>query len=258
MRLLSLLSLPPHLAERDVRRHANSILICPHACSPHLLAKVGGMGKKVAWEVEAVGCMDNSVWAAKVRPVQAQETIHTDGPRPVVVLAVARGARAHLANRIHRWQPVARENAFVFETTVGEKALLRIEPEGSVDSGSSASGNGNGNGNGNTSNKRKYPGAHYGSGAIPTQPAAFSQGGRGGFHYPASGRGGRGGGAGRGFATTGRGGYRGGGFQRGRGGGPGKAGGWSQQPHGPRAFYQSLDDAGGNGGNEPMQYDEPQ
>ncbi|EFX05833.1 hypothetical protein CMQ_3902 [Grosmannia clavigera kw1407] len=164
-RLLSLLGVPPPHQQpggrRDLRYHANSILICPHACPPHLLSKVGGMGSKMSWEVEATGSIDNSVWAAKVRPVPATATIHTEGPKPVVVLAVARNGRPHQANQIRHWQPVARDKAYVFETTVGEKALLRVEPENGANrrrhhsnnnegdntgNGSSSSGEGDGDG----------------------------------------------------------------------------------------------------------------
>ncbi|EFY89293.1 hypothetical protein MAC_04674 [Metarhizium acridum CQMa 102] len=128
-RLMKLVQLPSGLAGNELKIHANNILICPRPCPASILEKVGGMGRKMLWEVTGTACYDNSIWAACVRPVPSTAAYHTDNPVPLVVLALRKGARPVDAGRIEHWQPLAAGQSFVFETTVGEKVILRVEEE---------------------------------------------------------------------------------------------------------------------------------
>ncbi|ORY68311.1 uncharacterized protein BCR38DRAFT_295916, partial [Pseudomassariella vexata] len=128
-RLLSLAQIPQNLPEADLKFHANNIMICPRPCPQSILEKVGGMNARLKWEVTGTACFENSIWAASVKPIPPTAKYHTDNPSPLVVLALRKGARPMDAGRIQNWQPVPPDKAYVFETVVGEKVLLRIEPE---------------------------------------------------------------------------------------------------------------------------------
>ncbi|KAL7905673.1 hypothetical protein GGI35DRAFT_131968 [Trichoderma velutinum] len=128
-KLLKLAKIPASVSNNDLKFHANNILICPRPCPTSILEKVGGMGSKMLWEVTGTACFDNSIWAACVRPVPHTAKFHTDNPMPLVVLALRKGARPMDAGKINAWQPVPVEERFSFETTVGEKVILRIEAE---------------------------------------------------------------------------------------------------------------------------------
>lgn len=124
-----LLQLVPLPTSNDLKIHGNNIMICPRPCPPSILEKVGGMGSKMKWRVTGTACFENSIWAASVEPIPATVQYHTDNPSPLIVLALRKGARPIDAGKIKNWQPVPPEKAYVIETTVGEKVLLRIEPE---------------------------------------------------------------------------------------------------------------------------------
>lgn len=238
-RLLTLASITPSLPETDLKYHANNIMICPRPAPPSILEKVGGMHAKMKWKVTGVACLDKSIWAACLKPVPEGARFHTDNPSPLVVLAVKKGAKPIDANKIKNWQNVSPDKAFEFETTVGEKVLLRIEPEEPGENAYESLFPSKGTG------KRKHdesPGGRY----------ADRGNHRGGFSGPRGvnnnngnfgGRGGRGGGNNTNNFRGGGGGFRGGskggnrGGQRGgRGGGRGRSGG--------ARHYHSLDDVG--------------
>ncbi|KAH6606207.1 hypothetical protein Trco_005360 [Trichoderma cornu-damae] len=128
-KLLKLAHIPAGVSNSELKFHANNILICPRPCPTSILDKVGGMGSKMLWEVTGTACFDNAIWAACVRPVPHTAKFHTDNPVPLVVLALRKGARPIDAGKITIWQPLPTEERFSFETTVGEKMILRIEPE---------------------------------------------------------------------------------------------------------------------------------
>ncbi|KXH40412.1 tat pathway signal sequence [Colletotrichum simmondsii] len=127
--LMKMAQIPSGLPEQELKFHANNILICPRPCPASILEKVGGMGSKMKWEVTGIACFENSIWAASLRPVPATAKFHTDNPSPLVVLALRKGARPVDAGKIQNWQPIPADKAMTFETTVGEKMILRIEPE---------------------------------------------------------------------------------------------------------------------------------
>ncbi|KAK3301512.1 uncharacterized protein B0H64DRAFT_296315, partial [Chaetomium fimeti] len=129
-RLLTLAQTPQNVSEGDIKFHANNIMICPRPCPPAILEKVGGMGNRMTWEVTGTASLENSIWAVCVKPVPATAKFHTGDPVPLVVLALRKGARHAEAGKIQKWQPVTPDKAFRFETTVGEKILLRIESDG--------------------------------------------------------------------------------------------------------------------------------
>lgn len=248
----------------ELKYMANSILITPRPATASILSKVGGMGKKMSWQVTGLGVFENKVWAAQVVPIPSTEPVHTENPSPLIVLACRRGSRPADAGKIHNWQPIPAGMAMKIDTVVGEKVVLRVEEdnpyEGEWDSQFA-----------NRSHKRRhqqerdedilYPHGSHGSGGYEAMNQAQSQGYHP-YHRPggdrhsndeASRRGshrgrGRGTGRGRGSARGGRG--------RGRGG----------REAGSNPYYKSLDDQGvggydahhdkgGNGsGGFPMDY----
>ncbi|KAH7029125.1 uncharacterized protein B0I36DRAFT_245088 [Microdochium trichocladiopsis] len=237
-RLFSLISLPTG----DLKLHANQILICPRPCPSDILAKVGGMDAKMTWQVTGTACYENSLWAVSVKPVPETAQYHTENPTPLVVIALRKGARPADAARIQSWQPVVPQDAFTFETTVGEKVMLRIEPVDDFERNA----------------KRKFEAESENS-----SRGRFGHPGARGGHFTSSRGGGRGGPAGnfRGNNSRGqhnRGGARGGHTRGGRGGGAGGNGGGGKRNN----HYQSLDDVGtkeaqnGPGGYGAVSYDD--
>ncbi|QVM05418.1 hypothetical protein D8B26_000129 [Coccidioides posadasii str. Silveira] len=136
-RLVKYLTLPmlsPSLVDSgDVKLMANTILITPRAAPKAILDRVGGIGKVVRWRVTDTAVFENKIWAARVAPISDSEDIYTDNPDPVVVLALRRGARPIDVGRIRNWNPVSEENALVFDTTIGEKLVLRVAEDNSDD-----------------------------------------------------------------------------------------------------------------------------
>ena len=134
-RLINLASVAaPLIDSGDVRYMANSILITPRPAPRSILDRVGGMGKKVTWQVTGTAVFENKVWAARVEPTSSNEKYYTENPSPVVVLALRKGARPIDAGRIQNWQPVSADRALIFDTVVGDKITLRIENEDSGES----------------------------------------------------------------------------------------------------------------------------
>ncbi|KAJ5153122.1 uncharacterized protein N7482_009600 [Penicillium canariense] len=118
-----------HAESNDLKYMANSILITPRPASQNILGRVGGLGKKVSWQVTGVGVFDNRVWAAQVAPMPSNLPIYTENPSPLIVLACRRGSRPADAGKIQNWQPVPPGMAMKFETVVGEKVVLRVEED---------------------------------------------------------------------------------------------------------------------------------
>lgn len=159
-RLLTLFNLSNSVIDSgEVRLLASSILITPFYPRKDIVRQVGGRGTKVTWQVTGKAKFEDRIWAARVAPV-SETQIYTQDPTPLVVLAIRKGSRQIDAARIQNWEPVSPEKAFMFETTVGDKVMLKIEeqeytPEnnyrgsqrkshGAIDSGDSG-------------HKRKYP-----------------------------------------------------------------------------------------------------
>lgn len=115
----------------DIRFLANAIMIFPRpgTAPASLLTRVGGIGHSVQWRVSSTACLENRIWAAKVVPINPQEKVATDPNPAVIVLALRRGAKPQESSRIRNWQPVPADKAFIFDSTVGEKVILRIEEE---------------------------------------------------------------------------------------------------------------------------------
>lgn len=224
-KLMKFAQIPAEIPGHDLKFHANHILICPRPCPPSILEKVGGMGSKVLWEVTGTACHDNSVWAACVRPVPSTAVYHTDNPVPLIVLALRKGARPIDAGKITQWQPLPSGQSFVFETTVGEKVILRVEEEDPREDEYESL-------FANKSSKRKHAGGEdwaskntHGQYGGRNESRGYHTVGRGGDRG-----GGRGGGRGRGNSSRG---FRNSARGAGRGGSRGK---------GPGHHYRSLDD----------------
>ncbi|KAJ4291176.1 hypothetical protein N0V90_010374 [Kalmusia sp. IMI 367209] len=232
-KLSSLVKLPSGTPEGDVRYLSNSILITPKPCPKSILDKVGGIGAKVIWKVTGISCFENKLWAARVEPVPKSTKIYSENPTPTVVLAIRKGGRPADAARIQNWHPVPDEEAYIFESTVGEKVVLRIEEEHANESQWESyfpnktynkRPHSDDDGNGRPPHPRAYDDRR------PKGPSNYRGGnrdrGHGGHRNPSYGaRGGRGGGGHRGD--------RGGGRGRGRGA--------------PSSSYRSLDDVDRSG-----------
>ena len=133
-RLVDLIDIP-RKSENGISFLANSILISARPVSDSILKHVGGIGYKQRWQVTGIGNYQSKIWAARVAPVPAHSSIHTESAVPLIVLALSRDrdARPADANYIRDWRQVSKEDAHIFETTVGEKVQLRIEQEDSLD-----------------------------------------------------------------------------------------------------------------------------
>ncbi|KAB2580852.1 Uncharacterized protein DBV05_g494 [Lasiodiplodia theobromae] len=125
----ALLDSLPNRPDSDIRILANSILITPRPAPKSILDRVGGIGKVQRWRVNGFALFENRLWAARVSPVPANSRIYTENPTPTIVLALGRGAKPVDAGRIQNWQPVSEDKALEFDSTVGEKVLLRLEDE---------------------------------------------------------------------------------------------------------------------------------
>lgn len=123
-KLLEIFPLP---SDEDIHTLASSIMICPRRASQAILNKVGGIGSQVEFEVIGIGSWQDRVWAALLRPVDPKAKIHTESPKPIIVLGHRRGLKPKDARLITKWQDV--EPGFTFVGKVEEKMLLRIESE---------------------------------------------------------------------------------------------------------------------------------
>jgi hypothetical protein len=243
-KLLTLAQLPPNMPDTEMKFLANNVLITPRPCPESILEKVGGMGSKTTWEVTGIAVFESKIWAASVRPVPETKKFYTENPTPIVVLALRKGARPIDAGKIQNWQPVPPEKQFVFESTVGEKVLLRIEEENPTENEYESLFP-------NKTFKRKHDDEHE----LRQSSGSYGNGGHGGGRNNNNHKesyGGRGGGRGNNRGNrgnnNGRGG-RGNGGGRGRGGRGGGGGGGGGGHHG----YRSLDDVGerNNAGTPP-------
>lgn len=263
----ALLNLPSG-PESEIRILANSILITPRPPPKSILDKVGGIGKVQRWRVTGTALFENKLWAARVAPIPSNSRIYTENPTPTIVLALRRGAKPVDAGRIQNWQPVSDDKALEFDSTVGEKVLLRLEDERRGESEYESYFPGN--------RKRPRPrdGEHMdvdvndksafpalGGGHRPqlhhppSQPAAFNNHGHHGHHqgqsnYPGYNRDDNRRFPGNGPPQYGRGGHQGrgrGGPYGGRGGRGGRGGpnaGRGGRPRPGQGHYKSLDDVG--------------
>ncbi|EAU38323.1 conserved hypothetical protein [Aspergillus terreus NIH2624] len=239
--------LPAGLAEsNELKYMANNILITPRPAPRSILHKVGGIGKKLNWQVTGLGVYENKIWAARMAPVPATEKYFTENPEPVVVLAVRRGARPIDVGKIQSWHPVSADQALTLETVVGEKVVLRVEEENPNEGEWESQFL-------NKNNKRRhqqerdedilYPQSGYGGYEAPNsgRPHYNSRHGGNRHNYADDSprRGGSYRGRGRGFGPRGRGHANRGGRGRGRG-----------RDAGPPPGYKSLDDYGGYDGSQ--------
>lgn len=243
-KLLTLAQLPPSMPDTEMKFLANNVLITPRPCQASILEKVGGMGSKTTWEVTGTAVYENKIWAACVHPVPESKKYYTENPVPIVVLALRKGARPIDAGKIQNWQPVPPEKQYQFESTVGEKVLLRIEEEDSGENEYESLFP-------NKTHKRKH--APDDDTASRRDSGSYSYGngtpsgggGRGGYqqNHNGGGRGGRGN-----YRGNSQRGHRGGGGRGNGGRGRGRGGG------GGGHNYRSLDDVGEKGNNTPPSY----
>lgn len=275
-KLVGLVDLPTTRSsshDEDVRILANNIMITPRPCPNHILDKVGGLGKALRWRAVATAVLDNKVWAARVEPVLANANYYTDTSPPLIVLALRGNARPTNADRIQSWQPLPENKSFEFETTVGEKVLLRIDEERRAERQQAGRENGVPSNTYNEGYKRVRPQdegfpplgsapkqqnrnisgssqqqpRHYGNDENRRPNGQNSGQGRGGVSSGNNSQRGRGGGQRFERRQQNNGGGRG--VSRGGAGGGGAGGGGRGRGRGNYASYRSLDDRlAGNGG----------
>ena len=254
------------MTETDVKFLANNILITFGPAQSTLLNKVGGIGYKQNWQVSGFASLDSKVWAARVSPIPPISVYHTENHVPFVLLAHHKSARPGDANRIQNWQSVSADKQYVFQTTVGEKVQLRVEPETDGESEYDSLFDRR-----TFKRRRSPPPGEYDSlldrrtlmrrHSPPPGPQQNQRNGHGNDENRRTngGVGHRGGNQSRG---RGGGGGRGGGNNNnrgGRGGGPGRGGGGNNRGRGggQRGAYKSLDDVGSGGGRYNAQRGEP-
>ncbi|KAJ5111242.1 hypothetical protein N7532_001777 [Penicillium argentinense] len=120
--------LPPGLADsRELKCTANNIMVAPRQASKQLLKSIGGLGRKLKWQVTGTANFENAVFAARVRPVLPSAPYHSENSIPLVVLAVRKPKRPVDARLIQNWHPVPAEQALTFETELGFKEILSVE-----------------------------------------------------------------------------------------------------------------------------------
>lgn len=258
--------IPQDRATSDLHYSANCIMIFPGPARNSTIKTVGGMHAKMSWRVTGLGSLSGDrLFAARVEPAIPGTPYYSINKTPHVLLASRPGVKAVEAKDITNWTPVAPEQALEFETTVGQRMLLRIEEEipgedafeaqqvprekmarkhgrdedfpplgsGPRVFNSGSNGNNFRGGGGRGGGYRGNGGGNQGFG-----------GQRGGNNYRGNSGGGPRGGGGRG------GGYGG----RGRGGGRGGGGGMGAGGRG-RGAYKSLDSNPGQGyGSGGMDY----
>jgi hypothetical protein len=226
---------------RGIKIHADAIPIAMASAPHHILNVVGGIGNKVRFNITAQGQLEDRLWAVRVEPTNPREKIHTLNHPPSIVLAL-KDARTKDVNSISKWTSIPPHQSLQIETTVGEKAMLSIIPEGP-----SPPQHGRNKRPRNDNHEQDYinlgnSGAqgnshHRGGGGISSGYRGGNQGRGRGRDSRGRGKGGqgRGGGNGRGGRGGGRENYRGGG-----GGGGGytdyDAGGGRNQPTGTDFF----------------------
>jgi hypothetical protein len=226
-KLLNLVQLPPSTSDGEIKILANNLLITPRPAPKSILKKVGGIGAKMTWEVTGTGLLENKIWAAMLKPVPETAKFYIENRPPIVILALRRGARPMDVVKIQNWQPVPRNTSYCFETTVGEKVLLRVEAENPEETEWDSLFP-------TKYPKKKHPLELEGTSTGPNTAAEANTNSANAHrqHYPPRGRGsyrgGRGGTGGGGYRGNPRGGGGGGGRGRGRGG----------------YQYRSLDDVG--------------
>lgn len=124
-------TLPDGISEAsDMKYMANSIMIkpgpTPRPVLQPILNRIGGMGKRLSWQVTGIAAFENKVWAARVAPVSSKEPFYADKNQPMVVLAVRKHGRPGDAIQIQNWLPVPADKALIFDTVIDEKVVLRI------------------------------------------------------------------------------------------------------------------------------------
>ena len=261
-KLIQLVQLPQNQIPSDIQYLANNVLICARSAPQHILDRVGGIGNEVHWRVTGLSALEGKLWAARVAPVSDHARVYTENPTPLVILAMRRSAQARDAARIQNWKAVPQEQQVEFESTVGEKVLLRVDREkpGEDDWEAPFS---------RRENPRKHPRdedfpplgppsapatRHQRDQPVPAIRGADENRKPSGGNHPRGGGGGfRGGRGGHGDRQRGGGNQGRGGRDQRRGAAGGQGAGGRGRGRGAHSQYRSLDDVGdrGSGGHRP-------
>lgn len=115
------------LPENQIKWLANNIMISPRPAPPHILQRAGGLGAKVRWRVTGSGQHEDRIWALRVEPASPGVQVYTNNRPAYIVMASTQFAKPIEASRIQKWLPMNEQ--FEFDTSVGERASLRIDEE---------------------------------------------------------------------------------------------------------------------------------
>jgi len=122
--------IPPEVRSlRGIKIHADAIPIAMASAPHHILNQVGGIGNKVRFNIVAQGQLEDRLWAVRVEPTKPREPIHTLNHPASIVLAL-KDARTKDVNDIQTWTALQPHQSIQIETTIGEKTMLSIVPEG--------------------------------------------------------------------------------------------------------------------------------
>ena len=125
-RLRSLIRLPQR---RDIRQHANFILIHPGSASGPLRSFVGELGKTVRFKITGIGSWDNKIWAARVDHLPTSHGVYTHSDVPKIVLASSANIPLTTAEKITNWEKDGPWKNVEFDATVGERLILELANE---------------------------------------------------------------------------------------------------------------------------------
>jgi hypothetical protein len=125
-RLRSLIRLPQR---RDIKQHANFILIQPGITSGPLRSFIGELGATVRFKITGIGSLDNKIWAARVEHLPTSHGVYTHSDVPKIVLASIGNTPLSDAEKITNWEKDGPWKNVEFDATVGERLILELADE---------------------------------------------------------------------------------------------------------------------------------
>jgi len=118
---------PPQ--RREIKQHANFILIQPGAASGPLRSFIGELGATVRFKITGIGNWDNKIWAARVEHLPTSHGVYTYSDVPKIVLASSGTTALKDAEKITNWEKDGPWKNVEFDATVGERLILELANE---------------------------------------------------------------------------------------------------------------------------------
>jgi hypothetical protein len=125
-RLRSLIRTPQR---REIKQHANFILIQKGAASGPLRSFIGELGATVRFRITGIGNWDNKIWAARVEHLPTSHGVYTYNDVPRIVLASSGNTELKDAEKITNWENDGPWKNVEFDATVGERLILELANE---------------------------------------------------------------------------------------------------------------------------------